>query len=272
MSHRKFSEMDTWPNQEALNKALNIYRAAMRPFIISCLRQIRGTDVESAVTDSLGYRRANEIERLLIQSDRNIESAIDINDFPHIVNKNWDSAFDTHLNDDKVFRNQLWLIVECRNAEWAHPPDGDADFESTRAHLFFIADVLGKINKPDAKDRVESIRDGLLPDDTKERLDETEERLTALETENSEYKKSLAAAEKDLETAQTEGNNYKEHFETTKKKLENAEAEWQTCENNLKAMSDRLEEAVGAWMTSMENLTAVRKLFTVATIGNQAVH
>ncbi len=305
-------------NQEALNKALNIYRAALRPFIISCLRQIQGIDVESAVTDSLGYRRADEIERLLIQTDRSIESVIDINDFPHIVNKNWDSAFDTHLNDDKVFRNQLWLIVECRNADWAHPSDGDAELESTRAHLFLIADVLGKINKPDAKDRVEAIRDEL--DDTPERLAEMEERLKNTEaekakykkllaetekdlkaaqadendhkerfettekelnaaknqlkkvkTENTKYKKSLEAAEKDLETAQAEKNDYKKHFETTEEELENTKAEWQTCEANLKATSDRLEDAIGAWMTSMESLTALRKLFTIAKIGNQTV-
>ena len=167
-------------NQEALNKALNIYRAAMRPFIISCLRQIRGTDVESAITDSLGYRRSDEIKRFLIQKDRNIESVIDINDFPHIIHKNWDSAFGRYLKNDKTFRNQLWLIVECRNSDWAHPPEGDAEFERTRAHLFLIADVLGKINNPDDKDRVESIRDGLCSDDTAE-WKETEERLaTAL--------------------------------------------------------------------------------------------
>ena len=304
--------MDTWPNQEALNKALNIYRAAMRPFIISCLKQIRGMDVESAVIDSLGYRRANEIERLLIQSDRNIESAIDINDFPYIVNKNWDSAFDTLLNNDKAFRNQLWLIVECRNADWAHPPDGDAEFESTRAHLFLIADVLGKIKKTEAKDGVEAIRDRLFHH-TEERLTEAEERLVALETENSEYKKSLEAAqaegndykerfetteqelnaaknqlkkvkaentkykksleaaEKGLETAQTERNDYKERFKTTEQELENTKAECQICEDNLKATSDRLEDAVGAWVTSMEGLTALRKLFTIAKIGNQTV-
>ncbi len=307
-------------NQEALNKALNIYRAAMRPFIISCLRRVQGTDVESAVTDSLGYRRADEIERLLVQKDRSIESAIDINDFPHIVNKNWDSAFDTHLNDDKTFRNQLWLIVECRNAEWAHPPEGDAECERTRAHLFLIVDVLGKINRPDEQSEVEAIRDALFSDDTAERLEKAEE-------DNVEYKKSLAEVEQSLATAESEKNeyaeknvalseqvdekenqrkkldkqlkraktqndkykkdiagtkqrlkeseaaqaDYKERFETTEKELEDTKAKWQTCEESLKATSDRLEDAVGAWMTSMENLTAMRELFKVATIENQAV-
>ena len=312
--------MDTWLNQEALNKALNIYRAALRPFIISCLRQIRGTDVESAVTDSLGYRRADEIERLLIQTDRSIESVIDINDFPYIVNKNWDSAFGPHLNDDKIFRNQLWLIVECRNAEWAHPPEGDAEFESTRAYLFLIADVLGKINKPDAKDRVESIRDGLLSDDTIEHLEkaeeakveykrslaEAEQRLAAAKsekneyaeknaalskqvdekenqrkkldrqlkrakTQNEKYKKDIAGTKQRLEEFKAAQADYKNRLETTSKDLEDAKKEWQACEDSLRSTSERLEEAVEEWGTCVERLSAMRRLFTVATIGNQIV-
>ena len=116
--------MTEFPNQEGLNKAFNIYRAAMRKFIILRLRQIPGTNVESVVTNSLEYRRVDEVKRVLAHSDRNIESAIDINDFPHLVHKNWREAFEVQLNDDKTFRNQLWLIVECRNADWAHPPEG----------------------------------------------------------------------------------------------------------------------------------------------------
>ena len=274
--------MDTWPNQEALNKALNVYRAAMRSFIISCLRQIQGTDVESAVTDSLGYRRADEIERLLIQTDRSIESVIDINDFPYIVNKNWDSAFERTLNDDKTFRNQLWLIVECRNAEWAHPPDGDAEFESTWAHLFFIADVLGKINKPDAKVRVEAIRDELFPDDMKECLEKAEQRLKDLESEKSEAEKSLATAEsekneyaeknavlskqvdekenqrkkldKQLKRAKTQNDKYKKDIAGTKQRLEKSEAAQADYKNRLEATSKDLEDAKKEWQACEDSL------------------
>ena len=275
-----------YSNQEALNKALNIYRAAMRPFIISCLRQIQGTDVESAVTDSLGYKRANEIERLLIQSDRSIESAIDINDFPRIVNKNWDSVFETHLNDDKVFRNQLWLIVECRNAEWAHPPNGDAEFESTRAHLFLIADVLGKINEPDAKVRVEAIRDELLPDDIKECLEKAEQRLKDLELEKSEAEKCLAAAEsekneyaeenaalskqvdekenqrkkldKQLKRAKTQNDKYKKDIAGTKQRLEESQAAQADYKNRLETTSKELKGVTAEWKEAEKRLAAAQ--------------
>ena len=275
--------MDSWPNQEALNKALNIYRVSMRSFIIFHLKKIPGMNVEDVVINSVGDWRADEIDRILSESDRDIEFVIDINDFPHLVNKNWGDAFERTLNDDKTFRNQLWLIVECRNADWAHPPEGDAEFESTQAHLFLIADILGKINKSDAKDRVKIIRDGL--DDTAERLVEAEERLAGAEAKKNDYKErlettskelkkikaELKTSEKRLTTAKTEKNDYKERLAITSKELEEAKKEWKTCEDDLKSTSDRLEEAVGEWVTSVECLVATRKLFTAATIGSQAI-
>ena len=185
--------MDALPNQEALNKALNIYRASMRSFIIFHLKQIPGMNVEDVVIDSVGDWRADEIYHSLIESGRDIESMIDINDFPHLVNRNWEEVFERSLNDDKTFRNQLWLIVECRNATWAHPPKGDAESESTRVHLFLIADLLGKIKRLDKKREVEIIRDNLFVDDTAERLAATEERLKEVEAENAEYKRLLSA-------------------------------------------------------------------------------
>ncbi len=296
--------MDSWPNQEALNKALNIYRASMRSFIISHLKKIPGTNVEDVVIDSVGDWRADEIDRSLSEPGRDIEFVIDINDFPHLVNKNWEEAFERTLNDDKTFRNQLWLIVECRNADWAHPPKGDAEFESTRAHLFLIADVLGKINRSDAKDSVEVIRDEL--DDTAERLADAEERLKVMEAENADYKKSLVEAEKHLKTAELEKtkyveqnvklsnqvdekekrvkkiskqledmkskrDEYKKQHTSALKQLEKMKTAHATCEEDIKTKSDQLDDAVGAWFTSEEHLAAMRKLFTTATIGTREV-
>ena len=65
----------------------------MRAFIIFYLKKIPGEKVESVVMDSLDkanqYDRADEIERELEQSDRDIKSIIDINDFPHLIHQNW---------------------------------------------------------------------------------------------------------------------------------------------------------------------------------------
>ena len=283
--------MDSWPNQEALNKALNIYRASMRSFIIFHLKKIPGMNLEDVVIDSVGDWRADEIDRILSESDRDIESVIDINDFPHLVNKNWVDAFERTLNDDKTFRNQLWLIVECRNADWAHPPEGDAEFESTWVHLFLIADVLGKIKRPDKQREVEIIRDDLFTDDTAERLAEAEKRLKDMEAENAEYKKSFAEVEKHLETeksekikyerdnttlsqqidenekrrtklskqlksARTETDKYKKNLAGTKQRLEKSEAVQTNYKEHLDATTKKLEEAKRKCSASEDSLKA----------------
>ena len=255
-----------YSNRDALSAAMDIYRTAMRSFIIWHLKQIHGERVEDVVIDSLPHNRGDEIDRRLYQSNRNIKDVIDINDFPHLVNRNWEEVFERILNDDKTFRNQLWLIVECRNSEVAHPPEGDAESESTRAHLFFIADVLSKINDSDAKDKVEVIRDEL--DDTAERLADAEERLEEMKAENAEYQKSLTEAEKHLETAKSEKSKYEE---AKSKELKVTKEEARTFEENLKATSNQLKEALDEWMASMESLTATRNLFTAATIGSQEI-
>ena len=245
--------MDSWPNQEALNKALNIYRASMRPFIISRLKQIQGTNVESTVTDSLGYKRAGEIHHILTQPNRSIESAIDVNDFPHLVSKNWEDAFEIPLNDDKTFRNQLWLIMECRNADWAHPPEGDAECESTRVHMFLIAEVLRKINRSDKQREVELIRDELFSDDTAERLEKAEADLKVVKAENAEYEKSVAEAEQRSKDAEAEKNKY----EKDNAKLSNQVNE---KDGRLKKLSRQLKTAKTGRDKYKKDLAATKKL------------
>lgn len=45
------------PNRDALSEAIDIYRDAMRPFILRRLRQVRGTTLDKAITSALGDRR-----------------------------------------------------------------------------------------------------------------------------------------------------------------------------------------------------------------------
>ena len=149
------------PNRDALQKALDIYRDAMRPFLVRCLRQVRGMNVEDVINRSLGNRRADEFERALTRSTGNVESAIDINDFPTLVSRNWHrETFETKLNGDKTFQNQLWLITDARN-HTVHTGTQDLDDDYTRTHLFLIANVLEKIGDSDGKQVVEAIRDEL---------------------------------------------------------------------------------------------------------------
>ena len=257
-------------NQEALNKALNIYRTYMRSFIIFHLKKIPRTNVEDAVINSVSEWRADEIERSL--ADRDIKSIIDVDDFPRLVvgkkGENWKEVFRHPLNDDEGFQNQLWLIKTCRDQSWAHPPEGDAESEGTRAYLFLIADVLRKIKKPDKQSEVEAIRDELFPD-TAEHLAEAEERLKDLESEKSEAEKRLADVESEkkkyeqknaalskqvdekenqrkkldrqLKKAKADNDKYKKDIAGKKQRLEKSEAAQADYKNRFETKSKELK-------------------------------
>ena len=94
--------MTKYPNREALRKAHDIYRDAMRSFIVRCLRRIRGESVEDLIRDSLPYEEAEQFKEDLQERNGNIEAAIDINHFPHIIRKYWhrDRAFSQRFSSN----------------------------------------------------------------------------------------------------------------------------------------------------------------------------
>ena len=170
------------PNRDALMQAIDIYRDAMRPFILRQLRRVQGATVEELIERGLGGRQTDEFyQRLAENSD--IESAIDLNYFPRVVRDNWRGAFAQHFNDDPSVQNMLWLIKTARD-QIAHPGTQDIDAEYTRARLYDITDLLGRINAPDEKQAVEAIRDNLFASAESEeqtdsmRLDEESQTLS----------------------------------------------------------------------------------------------
>ncbi len=148
------------PNRDALNSALDIYRDAMRSFIVRCLKKVLGTQVEDVIRDALNDRQAEQFNQNLRQND-NIEAAIDINDFPSLISRNWHDIFREQFDGDMTVQNRLWLIKDARDKA-AHPGQRDMDTEFVRTNLYQIADVLGKINVPTQKQSVEKIRDQLV--------------------------------------------------------------------------------------------------------------
>ncbi len=147
------------PNSDALYKAINIYRDAMRPFLLRCLKRVRGTTVEAAVSRSLSLYQSDMFGRTLQQTG-NLASAIDVNYFPPLVQHNWRDIFSAEFGDDRTVLNQLWLIKEARD-QVAHPGARDLEAEYARTHLYLITDVLGRINAPEQKQAVEAIRSQL---------------------------------------------------------------------------------------------------------------
>ena len=128
------------PNQDALYQALNIYRDAMRPFILKNLK---------AVQD-------------LAPNDRfENEADIDIGNFPYLFREYWHDVFKHCFDPDRDVRSAVSLITEARN-NVSHPETGDLDFSYALSRLHEIGDILGQINAPEQKQAVETIRDTLL--------------------------------------------------------------------------------------------------------------
>ncbi len=149
------------PNRDALQEALDIFRDAMRPFIVRTLKRVRGQQAEDLIANALHYNQADRFRQSLRAHDGDLESAIDIGDFPNIVGRNWRDAFSREFPGNESVQSTTWLIKRARD-QAAHPGLQDLDTEYTRAHLFHIADVLGLINQPSQRQAVEKIRDQLL--------------------------------------------------------------------------------------------------------------
>ena len=147
------------PNRDAMNKVIDIYRDAMRPFLVHHLRQVRGKRLEETIEQALGsyWRIRFEDNR---RKGYSIEESIDVGDFPELVKFYWSDLFSDTFMGDLSARNRLYDIRSIRN-EVSHPGSTDLDEEATRFHIYIVADVLGRINRPEERKAVEKVRDKL---------------------------------------------------------------------------------------------------------------
>ena len=149
------------PNKKALVDALDIYRDAMRPFIVRSLRRVRGGKVEDHTKAVLRDDRYNQFEQD-IREGRSVEESIDVNDFPQVVKGYWRDVFRDSFKQSSAARDALYRIVEARNRV-SHPGIQDIELDYTMNHLRDIARVLTEINEPDQSRAVEDIRSALMP-------------------------------------------------------------------------------------------------------------
>ena len=147
------------PNKDALIKVIDIYRDAMRPFLIHHLRQVLRRRLEEPIRQALRGKQVNQFDQN-IRSGRSAEESIDINDFPELVRAYWRDVFSNRFPGDRIIQNRLYEIKSIRD-EASHPEASDVEEEKTRAHIYMVADVLGKIGRTEARKEVERIRDSL---------------------------------------------------------------------------------------------------------------
>ena len=146
------------PNRDCLREAVDVYRDAMRPFIIRELKKQRGLKPEDAIRQALPPSKQDQFVKSLSQPG-GLESAIDVNDFPAIVSRNRD-AFLACYDRNPAFLSKLWDVVEGRNLV-SHPGDRDLEKEWVRTRLSIIIEALEIVGAAQ-KGEVEKIRDRLL--------------------------------------------------------------------------------------------------------------
>lgn len=251
-----------YPNRDALRDANDIYLDYMRPFIINHLKQVPGEKVEDLIEKALTDDQLYEFQRVLDETD-DIESAIDFSYFPLIVRDNWiiprnnrKYGFAQWFDRDMTVQNMLWLIKDGRNA-CEHRGTKDLNSEFVRMNLFLIAEVLGKINRPDEQCEVEDIRDNLFADDTAERLEK-------LEKENADYKRSLAEAEQHLATVESEKSKYAKKNAALSKEIDEKEKQRKKLDRQLKkakAQNDKYKKDITGAKQRLEESEAAHAAY-----------
>ena len=149
------------PNRRALNQAMDIYRDAMRTFIVRNLKRVQGTDVEGAIRKALHDTQRNNFD-VNLNAGRNVEDSIDTSDFLRLVKFYWHNVFRDAFKPDSDARNMLSLIAEARN-QVSHPERQDIELEYAMGCLRDIAGTLTEINAPEESQAVENILEEIQP-------------------------------------------------------------------------------------------------------------
>lgn len=235
--------MTKYPNREALRKAHDIYRDAMREFIYQYLeKRVKGETVNDLITRVLGREQHGPVDI----------KDISIKDISVIFRRNsecWNKFFSQQFGYDQQFGQHEYditsvtaLIVMGRN-KVSHPGSRDLDPDYTNTHLFLITEVLGKIGKKQAKYEVQDIWDDLCSDDTEEH---------PTETENADLKERLAEMSAQLEMLKTEKAEYGEEL----KRLEEEKTEYAELLETVETEKIEIEKQLGTAPTRLNEMKA----------------
>ena len=145
------------PHRDALWRGIDIYRDAVRAFIVRNLKRVPGSTVNQLLLDSAA-RNPDVYNRLKhdLDSTDDPKSAIDVGHFPHIVGHYWREVFDNATRSSTSIRNRMHLIAEGRNSV-AHPGARDIGYGYAIGRLDDIETVMSEINARDAVSRIKDI-------------------------------------------------------------------------------------------------------------------
>ena len=229
--------MTKYPNREALRKAHDIYRDAMREFICQSL--------ENRVQDET-------VEDLIMRAlNREQHSPIDIKGISRIFRNPecWDDFFSHKFGyDQRLGRNGYDIrgvtsvIVMGRN-KVSHPGSRDLDPDYTNTHLFLITEVLGEIGKTQAKYEVQDIWDDLCSDEPEEH---------PVEVENTDLNQRLEEMSAQLEMVKTEKTEYEDKL----RRLEAEKVEYEELLDAVEKEKIEIETQLGTAPTRLNEMKA----------------
>ena len=148
------------PNGNALREAIDIYRDAMRPFIVRNLRKVRGGKVEDHLCAAL-WKKEGQIRAQLKPDRSNLNELFDVNDMPYIVRRFWRDGFNSAFTNPQSVEAILHIVSDVRN-KVAHPGDRDISAGTAETGFEKVIEALERINAPDESRAVERIREQLL--------------------------------------------------------------------------------------------------------------
>ena len=150
-------------NKETIDKAIDIYRDAMRSYIASVIRKVEGKRADNAIMEFLPDKAASQYARNR-KEKRTIEGSLDLLYLPRLAAKYW-----RHLNVSQDKATVIYLmrdIVNARNSV-AHPDThiSDKELEDT---LKLINDSLDDFKLSKAKALLQAINDSKQSSDNNE--------------------------------------------------------------------------------------------------------
>ncbi len=152
------------PNQNAFREGHDIYRGAMRAFIVNCMTAKYGNIVQATqrIQDSIDHGKQTRFESRLRENKNKVEVTIDTGDIPGIVERNWIDVFESEFKKADTIRGSIRVITSSRNDILGHSRDEqDTDIATAETALHLIGEVMASIDRTELREKVMAIRSKL---------------------------------------------------------------------------------------------------------------
>ena len=300
-----------YPNRNALNQALDVYLDVMYQFVSECLDEqsirealrlqsnddLREEMEVKDIADLIKMRWLKSFKEKFKVVDREYIRYYDARSVTSLIVEGRNQVSHQRLRelDPEFTRSQLFLIAEIlgkikrSDAQREVEDIRDKIFDDTSKHLEAvskavatektkykrsIAGVEKRLETAEASNErlLEQLNDNAAKLDKKtEDLEKLSGQLVDVKLGKQECENQRDSISKQLKEVQTAHSACKERITAISDQRTAAEAERDDYKERFDTVSIRREEAKTEWQACEESLTAVRKLFAVATIGNQIV-